>query len=310
VPPTETDVRRAAYHPFVARVVRVARLSPHFVRVTFTGPDFAHFGSAGPDQRIKVLLPHADGGFADLGQHDGTGEWYDTWRALPVAERNLFRTYTIRRMDRATAELDVDFVVHHDAGPAGEWADRAEPGQELLIVGADERAGDPVGGYDWHPGSARRVLLAGDETAVPAIVAILESLAPGFEADAFVEVPTAADALVAPTAPGIRLHWLPREDRAHGAALTEAVTAWADGAEALLTRAAAPRPQELAEIDVDRELLWDSPEDAEGEFYAWIAGEAATVKGLRRMLVSQRGVDRRRVAFMGYWRLGQSERTE
>jgi NADPH-dependent ferric siderophore reductase len=310
VPPTETDVRRAAYHPFVARVIAAERLTPHFVRVTFTGPEFAHFGSAGPDQRIKVLLPHPDGTFTEIGQEDGAGDWYDRWRALPTGERNLFRTYTVRRLDRATAELVVDFVVHHDAGPAGEWADQATVGQQLLIVGADVRAGTPDGGYDWHPGSARRVLLAGDETAAPAIVAILESLGPDVEADAFIEVPTAADALPEGAAPGVRLHWLARDDRAHGTALTEAVTAWADASGALLVRAAAPRPQEVAEIDVDHELLWDSPEDAEGEFYAWIAGEAATVKGLRRMLVSQRGVDRKRVAFMGYWRLGQSERTE
>ena len=77
----------------------------------------------------------------------------------------------------------------------------------------------------------------------------------------------------------------------------------------MLERAAAPRPQVLEDIDLDVELLWDSPDDAEGEFYAWIAGESSTVKLLRRMLVSGCGVDRGRVAFMGYWRAGQVERT-
>jgi NADPH-dependent ferric siderophore reductase len=310
MPPTAPDRVRAAYHTFAARVSVVRRLSPHFVRVTFTGPELAHFGAAGPDQRIKILLPHADGTFADLGQDDGERDWYELWRALPADERNPFRTYTIRRRLPETAELEVDFVVHHDAGPAGSWAEDAAVGQELLIVGADERAGAVVGGFDWRPGGARRLLLAGDETAVPAIAAILESLGDGCDVDAFVEVPTAVDALPLETAPGIRLHWLPREDREHGAALTDAVTAWADASGDVLARAAAPRPQEVADIDVDRELLWDSPEAVEGEFYAWIAGEAATVKTLRRMLVTQRGVDRKRVAFMGYWRLGQSERTE
>ncbi|MDF2554269.1 MAG: siderophore-interacting protein, partial [Microbacterium sp.] len=68
--------------------------------------------------------------------------------------------------------------------------------------------------------------------------------------------------------------------------------------------------QVLGDIDVDREMLWDSPEEGEGEFYAWMAGESATVKTLRRLLVTGHGVDRKRVAFMGYWRLGQSERQE
>jgi len=302
--------RRALYHPFRTRVVGVRRLSPHFVRIAFTGPELEHFGAAGPDQRIKVLLPHPDGSFADLGQDDGAGDWYDRWRALPGAERNPFRTYTIRGLDQAARLLDVDFVVHHGAGPAGAWAQDAAVGQELLIVGADERAGSPVGGFDWHPGTARRVLLAGDETAVPAIAAIAESLGEGYDADVFLEVPTADDVLPIGAGDGVRVRWLPRDDREHGAALTAAVTEWAGRSGALLARAAAPRPQELADVDVDRELLWDSPEDAEGEFYAWIAGEAATIKGLRRMLVSRHGVDRGRVAFMGYWRLGQSERME
>ena len=94
------------------------------------------------------------------------------------------------------------------------------------------------------------------------------------------------------------------------AALTEAVTAWTSTAGDVLARAAAPRRQELAEVDVDVDLLWDSPEDSEGEFYAWMAGEAATIKTLRRHLVTGCGVDRKRVAFMGYWRLGQAERQE
>ncbi|WP_331716001.1 SIP domain-containing protein [Tessaracoccus coleopterorum] len=36
-------------------------------------------------------------------------------------------------------------------------------------------------------------------------------------------------------------------------------------------------------------------------------GEAGLVKTLRRFLVSDAGLDRRRVAFMGYWRQGRAE---
>jgi NADPH-dependent ferric siderophore reductase len=64
----------------------------------------------------------------------------------------------------------------------------------------------------------------------------------------------------------------------------------------------------LEDIDVDRELLWEAPEDMPGgDFYAWIAGEAGVVKTLRRLLVREHGVDRTRVAFMGYWREGRAE---
>lgn len=309
MPSTSTAVR-PAYRPYLAEVARVERLSPHFVRVTFAADEFEHFGTARLDQRVKLVLPHADGSFADIGQHEAAGDWYDRWRALPHAERNLFRTYTVRRVDPDGRELDVDFVTHHDAGPAGAWADAARAGQQLIVVGPDARSPYANTGFDWHPGTARSVLLAGDETAVSGIAGILESLGDEFEADVFIEVPTAADVLPLVHGSRVRVTWLAREEQAHGVALVEALTAWAGDRAELLERAAAPRRQELADIDVDFELLWDSPEDGEGEFYAWIAGEAATVKTLRRLLVTRHGVDRKRVAFMGYWRLGQAERIE
>lgn len=304
---------RPAYRPYTVRVAAVDRLAPHFVRVTFTGDELEHFGTAGLDQRIKLVfpLPGIPGGYADFGQDAAAGDWYDRWRALPAAERNPFRTYTVRRVDADAREVDVDFVVHHDAGPAGSWADDATPGDELVLVGPDERSPASRVGLDWHPGTARRLLLAGDETAAPAICGILESLDPRCDVDAFIEVPTAADILSPRVPPGVRLTWVPRADAPHGERLVAAVAAWTRRHPTLLARAAAPRPQVLEEIDVDSELLWDSPEViTEGEFYAWMAGESGTVKTLRRHLVTGCGVDRGRVAFMGYWRLGQAERSE
>ncbi len=305
---------RPAYRPYIVTVRSVHRVAPHYVRVTFTGPQLEWFGTAGLDQRIKVVLPlpHLPGGFSDVGQDEEAGDWYDRWRALPADQRNPFRTYTVRRVDAGARELDVDFVVHHDAGPAGEWAENAAVGDRLVVVGPDQRSPHSRVGIDWHPGTARRLLLAGDETAAPAICGILESLDPRCEVDAFIEVPTAADAL-APALPPTsttRLAWIARDDRAHGVGLIDAVTAWTRTHGDVLERAAAPRPQVLDDIDVDRDLLWDSPEDGDGEFYAWMAGEADTVKTLRRLLVSGCGVDRKRVAFMGYWRLGRAERVE
>jgi NADPH-dependent ferric siderophore reductase len=180
-----------------------------------------------------------------------------------------------------------------------------------VIVGPDERSPHSRSGIDWHPGTARRVLLAGDETAVPAIGGIVESLGDAYDVDVFVEVPHGADVLTWSVPATARVHWVARDDAPHGERLIAAVERWCTASTDLLARAAAPRPQVLAEIDVDAEMLWDSPEeDADGDFYAWMAGEAATVKTLRRLLVSTHGVDRKRVAFMGYWRLGQSERQE
>lgn len=303
---------RPAYRPYVAVVKGARRLSPHFARITFTSPDFEVFGTDRRDQRIKLVLPGPDGRLCDIGQDDpvaiDNGEWYTRWRDLPDEERMPFRTYTVRRIDPEALELDIDFVLHHDAGPAGAWAEVAAMGDRILVVGPDARSADSAQGIDFHPGTAQRLLLAGDETAAPAICAILEGLAPAIVAEAFIEVPSQDDAL--PLAAGAgRVTWLARDDRPHGEALIEAVEAWAAASGDVLARAAAPRPQELDDIDVDVELLWDSPADAEGEFYAWIAGESQTVKVLRRLLVQGCGVDRKRVAFMGYWRAGQVERT-
>lgn len=308
MPRTEAPVR-PAYRPFAVTVADVQRLSEHFVRIAFAGDELEWFGTGGVDQRIKVVFP-IEGRYADFGQHDEAGDWYDLWRALPHAERNPFRTYTVRRIDSAARVLHVDFVVHHDAGPAGTWAAAASPGDQLVIIGPDERSPHARAGIDWHPGSARRLLLVGDETAAPAICSILETLDPRCEVDAFIEVPSAGDALSPKVSSDVRLRWLARDEAPHGQTLIAAVTQWSEAHGELLSRASAPRPQPLEDIDVDAELLWDSPEEGDGEFYAWMAGEAATIKLLRRLLVSGCGVDRGRVAFMGYWRNGQAERIE
>ncbi|GGH34831.1 siderophore-interacting protein [Microbacterium album] len=317
------SLTRPAYRPYRAWVRDVQRLSPHFARITFASDDFRHFGTAGLDQRIKVLIPFLDGSLCDVGQDDEgmllAGTWYDAWRALPEERRNPFRTYTVRRIDNDACVLTVDFVLHHDPGPAGAWAESARAGDEIVIVGPDERSPHSRTGIDWQPGSASRLLLAGDETALPAIGGILDALPADRFADVFIEIPTADDARVLTAPPHADVRWVVRQGgggraREHGAGLIDAVTEWAAANGDTLSRAAAPRPQELADVDVDRELLWDSPAalgapSADGEFYAWIAGEAATVKLLRRLLVSGHGVDRRRVAFMGYWRRGLAERT-
>lgn len=304
---------RPAYRPYRAEVVRIVPIGRSFRRVTFSGADFGDFGTAGLDQRIKIVLPHPNGGYGDAGWDDaetlGRGDWYQRWRALPDAERNPFRTYTVRAVRPRERELDVDFVVHCDdhaqPGPAAAWLERAAPGDEVVIVGPDDRSVGHRVGLDWHPGDAVEYLLAGDETAAPAICSILESLPAGSRAQAFIEVPHRADAREVSSAADIRLTWLPR-DRAH-LPLEEAVRRWVDQHRDAIAPALSPTRQELADIDVDTDMLWDSPDESTGRFYAWLAGESAVIKTLRRLLVTEVGVDRRRVAFMGYWRLGKAE---
>ncbi|MGO4593073.1 siderophore-interacting protein [Leifsonia sp. 2TAF2] len=311
IAPTPTQRPRPAYRPYRATVDRVQRLSPHFTRVTFRCDDFEHFGTECLDQRIKLLFPLADGTFGDLGLDDEeallAGDWYERWRALPDHRRNAFRTYTARAIDTEGCRLDVDFVVHGDGGPAARWLLGAGAGDEVVIIGPDARSPHRGVGIDWRPGDARELLLVGDETAAPAIASILESLPEGRRARAFIEAPSPEDALPLRTADEVTATWLPRGGAHPGAVLLPAVQRWLADNARIVAGAAAAGSQSLDDVDVDRDILWESPEGAHTGFYAWIAGESAAVKTLRRLLVREHGIDRSRVAFMGYWRLGRSE---
>lgn len=302
---------RPAYRPFRVRVSRVERLTPAFREVTLAAPDLREFGDDGLDQRIKLLLP---GPAVSWDEYAGPN-WYGRWRDAPDDRRPVLRTYTVRRVRRRAAEVDIVVVDHESpcgaSGPGVQWVRRVGIGDEVLLVGPDARSPDRHQGIDFRPGVATRVLLAGDETAAPAIAGILESLRdrPDVTARAFIEVPDVADRPPIHLPAATRVHWLARGGAAHGALLQPAVTSWLDGHAALLDGVRAADAPEVEDVDVDREVLWDSPEPSDASFYAWMAGEAAAVKALRRAVVTERGVDRRRVAFMGYWRLGQAERT-
>ncbi|MDZ5619819.1 siderophore-interacting protein [Nocardioides sp. HM23] len=303
-------------------VQRVERVSPSFVRIELAGPGLAECGTAGPlyDQRMKVVFPNAAGNlpsFADMNE-----SWWDTWMQIPEEERGSMRTYTIRDLagSGAGSRLVVDIVVHEPgehSGPGNEWALRAQPGDRLIVLAP--RRGHEFGGIEWSPGTATRLLLAGDETAVPAIRGVLRDLPADATGAAFVEVPSAEDIqrdVVAPE--GVEVTWLPRGDAPRGASLHAAVIAWLTG-----TAETAPAVGD-DEVDPD---LWETPvHSSSGEqvaeatrvpmadgpyagLYAWIAGESKVVTGLRRRLVNDLGIDRGQVAFMGYWREGVAMRS-
>ena len=331
---------------FEVHVTAVQQLGPTFRRITFGGYSLRDFGVHGNtlDLRIKLMIPSLapDGTALPLPEFrmEQTG-WYREWLAMDPATRGFMRTYTVRqeRLDSVYPELDVDFVLHGDgaghAGPAASWALDAKPGDTLTLIGPNNRAAHCVtagsySGIEWHPGLAQRVLLAGDETAVPAISAILESLPSYVSGHAILEVPEAGDFQGITTAADVEIIWLARgaaigRSRPHGELLQEAVRAavtlpgWV-GLRATPEPAAGPEPED---VNVDRDLLWETPARMDTAairagrnpdihagalpFYAWIAGEAAVVKEMRRYLVRDVGMDRKQVAFMGYWRQGKAE---
>lgn len=124
------------------------------------------------------------------------------------------------------------------------------------------------------------------------------------------EVPTAEDVLQLAVPAGMSVTWIARAGAAHGELLVPAVQAVA---ERLVDRVHPPAVVDDGTDDVDAgaQLLWEVPAPGSGptssDLYAWLAGEADVITGLRRHLVRELGVDRRSVAFMGYWKLGRAE---
>lgn len=283
---------------FDVRVLRTRLVSPSMMRVTFGGDRLAECSCGGRDQRIKLFLPQP-GQDAPLVPTDAGEEWFTRWREMDPTVRGVMRTYTVREQRRGPEELDIDFALHgapdgepgtagaagHPAasGPASSWAAHARPGDRATLlapVAEDNAAVDfrPPAGTDW-------VLLSGDETALPAIAGILEWLPVGMPARVWLEVEHADDIQTLPTAADAEIHWLVRD------AL-------------LAAEAREGRPASRTDLAPDAVRRTAFPA---GTPYAWVAGEAATVRALRRHLVKERGIDRRAVTFTGYWRRGVTE---
>lgn len=243
------------------RVLRSERISPHMIRVTIGGPELAGFGAgAFTDHYVKLQFPRPGVRYPEPFD-------LETIRSdLPRELWPIIRTYTVRAWDPDALELTIDFVHHGDKGIAGPWAARVQPGEEVLFAG-------PGGAYapseeaDWH-------LLAGDESALPAIAASLERMPADTPAHVFVEVDGPAEEQPLTTRAKAEIVWLHRGDAPVGEAVVRAVRAL------------------------------DFPA---GKVHAFVHGEAGMVKELRRYLRVERAIPLDRLSISGYWRLGRDE---
>ncbi|WP_375069708.1 siderophore-interacting protein [Stenotrophomonas lactitubi] len=276
-------------------------LSPSLDRMVFTGADVARMKTEGPDQRIKVFFPLPGQDAPDVPSGE---DWYARYRALPDDARPPMRTFTIRQLRAEECEVDVDFVLHGETGPASHWATHARPGDRVVLLAPDADCADSSEGWEWKPpAGVGQVLLVADETALPAVAGILEELAGLADPPrtlALLEIAQAGDAVPLKAPATAELVWLPRGQEVHGQRLLQAVQARLAAASAVAEGA------ELDEIDVDAQILWEQADaSADGAMYAWVAGEAGAVMAIRRYLVKDCGLDRRAITFMGYWRQGR-----
>jgi NADPH-dependent ferric siderophore reductase len=253
-------------------VAAVRRLSPHMMRITLTGPGLEGLRSW-PDQQLKLILPRPGQTVPRIPEPNPDGDamrWYQAYLAIPENERPWLRSYTVRAHHPGRRAIDIDFVLHggphgDGLGPATRWALTAKPGDVIGRYGPSAAYARPLGRADWY-------LLAGDQTALPAIATLIEALPAGVRVLAWVEVGGPADEQHIDTRAEVTMHWLHRGDTPAGRsdALLEAVRA---------------------------------AEFPSGEASAWLAGESSAVRALRRHLVDDRGLEKRSIEFAGYWRL-------
>lgn len=282
------------YRIFRTEVLRAQRISPSFVRVTLAGPELAFCGATLLDQRVKLIFS------TDPETLAGADDWYAAWRELPDERRPPMRTYTLRDVRPEAGEVDIDFACHGDAGPASRFALTAAPGQQVLLVGPDARVpGHDASGVAWQPGRARELLLVGDETAAPAICNILSVLPAEATGLAVIEVPHADDAQPVEAPDGVEVRWVARTGERVGDDATPHVLEWAR------QRTSGVPGEGVEETDRERDglLIWEEA-SADEDRYAWLAGEAGWVTGLRRSLVNDLGLPRKQLSFMGYWKDG------
>ncbi|MCO8270709.1 siderophore-interacting protein [Actinoplanes sp. TRM 88003] len=244
-----------------AVVSRVEQLTPHMVRVVLTGDALKNIEAGScTDHYVKALFPLPGVTYPepfDMGVIRET---------MPRPDWPAVRTYTIRKWLPAIPEMWVDFVVHGDEGIAGPWAVSARPGDPFRFMG-------PGGGYapsadsDWH-------LLAGDESALPAIAAALEGMPADAPVRAFIEIENADEEQKLECPGDAEITWLHRGDRPVGQLLVEAVRGY---------------------------------EFPAGRVQAFVHGEANFVKELRRYLKNELSIPMDQLSISGYWRNGMNE---
>lgn len=185
----------------------------------------------------------------------------------PEGERPISRVYTVRSFDEANSLVEIDFVLHVDDSPAMRWLNTAKPGTTLFLVG-------PRPHYLPDYAAGRKIAVFADETAIPAVYAILQSWQPGVEGSVFIETSDPEAFHDLPVVEGVERHLLQRDS----------------GEMAGTTGKLALAAQSLREPH---------------QWSVWAAGERQEVRAIRKYF-EEHGLSRETVRVFGYWRLGVS----
>ena len=256
----------------MAEVVKSKHISPNFVRLTLAGLDGRE--NWGADHWCRLFFTREGQDVLALPTRTSEFGWYLQYLATPKARRPWVRAYTVRNARTDVGEVDIDFVIHgdHDSmGPGAKFALEAKPGDRLGFLDQGS-AFTPDHPHGW-------TLLVGDETALPAIAGICRSLPKTATGVAIIEIPSAADQQEFEAQVGIDIRWIARDESSQSD----------------------EKPGELALKALAEATLPNS------EVHAHTIGEQALATGARRHLVQERGVPKRNVDFVGYWRYGRAQ---
>ena len=242
--------------------ISVTDITPKMRRVRFTG-DMEGFASPGHADHIKAF-------FFPAGIEPKIVPIGPRGAEFAEGERPEMRDYTPRAWDVDQGWIDLDFVLHGD-GPASTWAANAKVGSKLVIGGPRGSIVVPAA-FDWY-------LLAGDETALPALGRRIEELPAGSKVIAVIEVADAAEEQSFATQADLSLTYVHRNGAAAGT-----TTLILDAIKAL------PFPQ--------------------GTAYAYIAGEVTMSQSVRHHLTDISGFAPQYIKAAGYWRLGVADAHE
>lgn len=237
------------------RVIGARNISPHMRRVTVACDDTKHFAHGGLHFRLLIPPKGRVPVWPKL-RADGRVEWAKDEDALTV------RIYTFRSIDLERGEIDIDFVLHEGENmPGAEWAVNAKPGD---IAGA---LGPGGGGVP----DATTMILAGDETALPAISRIAAEVPAGTRLRIFLEVDGSAEELPLPSAATVDLVWLHRNGAPAGT------------------------------MGLIENAIKDALADADADTFVWAGCERSEAKRIRDFLKTERGHDRQKMSIGAYW---------
>lgn len=238
------------------RVVETFDITPGMRRVVLAGEDLARFATGGLHVRL-VFPPEGRAPVWPQMGEDGCPVWPDGEDALTL------RLYTIREIDLEAGRVAIDILRHDgDATPGSRFAASARAGDRLGMVGPSG-SGVPA---------AHSFLLLGDETALPAIARILETLPAEAEAEVFVEVANAGERQPLPSAARARVTWLHRDDAAGTG--------------------------QLARIVENR------AEPSSADLYVWAGCEFTDFRAIRRHVRGTWKLPKERHSVTAYWRKG------